>query len=135
MPALEWKTAWETGHPEIDRQHRELIQQLERLLTALAEGWEADETVRALVYLGDYVEFHFAAEEAEMAKIDYPRLVDHKAIHDGLRAQVKKLIKDYRGDPHSIPASVAEFLVGWLKTHLSVEDQLMAAHLRAAANK
>ena len=44
---------WETGDAAIDKQHVQLLEQLERLGLALVEGSEVAETERALLLLGD----------------------------------------------------------------------------------
>jgi hemerythrin-like metal-binding protein len=103
---------------------------LEQLILALAQGREVAETERALLLLGDYIEDHFKDEEALMDLAGYPGLTHHRAIHDGLRAQVKSLVETYHYDPRSIPSSVMEFLLSWLKEHLAGEDRLMADYLR-----
>ena len=130
IPVFAWDPAWETGDSKIDRQHLRLLQQLEQLILALAQGREVAETERALVLLGDYIEDHFKDEEALMDRAGYPGLIHHRAIHDGLRAQVKSLVETYHYDPRSIPSSVLEFLLSWLKDHLAGEDQQMADYLR-----
>ena len=130
MAIFPWNPAWETGDPGIDQQHRQLLDQLGRLMVALAEGKEAVETERALLLLGDYIDDHFKDEEALMARSGYPGLARHRHCHDDLRARVQGLLATYGHDPKAIPASIMEFLLTWLKEHLAGEDHLMAEHLR-----
>jgi len=125
-----WNPEWETGEPAIDEQHKQLLAQLGRLMVALAEGREALETERAMLLLGDYIDTHFRDEEALMEAKGYPGLTHHQLIHDEMRERVRVLMATYGHDPRSIPASVMDFLLTWLKEHLGGEDRLMAQHLR-----
>ena len=130
MPIFPWNPAWETGQPKIDQQHMQLLEQLGRLMVALADGKEAAETERAMLLLGDYIDDHFKDEEALMASSGYPGLAAHRIIHNALRDRVEALMETYGHDPTSLPASVMEFLLNWLKEHLAGEDRLMAEYLR-----
>jgi len=133
MSIYEWDSTWETGNPQIDLQHKQLFQQLERLYVAVAEGKEVGETERALMLLGEYVEIHFRDEESLMWQSGYGGIVHHKEIHDDLREQVNALIAAFLNNLQPIPAAVIDFLVTWLKEHLAGEDRLLAEHLREGA--
>ena len=133
MDLFSWNPEWETGYPVIDQQHMQLFQQLELLMVALAEGREVAETERTLLLLGDYIEKHFQDEETLMQLHGYPALGRHRDIHDDLRGRVEVLVATYQRDPRSIPASVMDFLLDWLKEHLGEEDRLMAEYLRNLA--
>jgi hemerythrin-like metal-binding protein len=128
-----WNPEWETGEPAIDQQHRQLLDQLGRLMVALAEGREGAETERALLLMGVYIDQHFKDEETLMARSQYPGLEHHRLIHEDLRDQVRVLMDFYVHDPRAIPASVMDFLLTWLKDHLAGEDRLLAEHLRLVA--
>ena len=132
-PTFDWDPAWDTGNATIDQQHRQLLEQMERLFRAVAEGRKQGETERALMLLGEYVEIHFSQEEELMRQAGYPEFPRHKAIHDGLRLQVQALVKDFLEDLRPFPDAVMEFLVTWLKDHLAGEDRHLAAFLRSNA--
>jgi len=135
MPIFPWNPDWETGVPSIDQAHQQVLIQLGRLMVALAEGREALETERALTLLGTYIDTHFREEEAIMAQAQYPGLAHHRLVHDEMREQVRTLVTTYGHDPRSIPAGVMDFMLTWLKEHLSGEDRLMALYLRLGSGK
>ena len=64
------------GVDEIDEQHRELLARINNLATkvAIGDGSGIDET---LVFLTDYVHFHFGNEERIMRELAYPFMSDH----------------------------------------------------------
>ena len=135
MPIFPWNPDWDTGEASIDRQHQDMLTQLGRLMVALAEGREALETERAMLLLGEYIETHFRDEEALMARAQYPGLAHHRLVHDEMRERVQAMVATYGHDPRSIPASVMDFLLTWLKEHLGGEDRLMAQYLRLGPPK
>lgn len=128
-----WNPDWETGVPLIDRQHRQLFLQLEKLFEALHQNLAEAEIPGLLVFLADYVETHFATEEAHMRRTGYPELAGHKAIHDELRSQVSKLLMDFEADPAVVTDEVLDFLTDWLVKHIDGEDRRLAHHLRRVA--
>jgi len=130
MPDFLWNPIWETGFPDIDRQHQELLRRMESLAMVLAGGGELLETERTLLHMGEYVEFHFQAEEALMRQFEYPGLPLHQAHHDALRSQVRSLVDAYVADHELVPMSVMDFLVGWLSDHIDKHDRAMAAFFR-----
>ena len=130
MAMFDWNPVWDTGNATIDQEHRQLLQQMERLFEAVAEGRKRGETERALMLLGEYVDAHFKHEEELMRQTGYPGLVEHQAIHEDLKSQVQTLVGAFLDNPDPLPAAVIDFLVNWLKDHLGQADRKLAEHLR-----
>ena len=70
-----------TGDAEIDAQHAELFDRIDKLLAASREKRSREEVGQMLTFLGDYVVHHFSAEERMMAAAAYPELAAHQAEH------------------------------------------------------
>lgn len=130
MSVFDWDPAWDTGVPEVDRQHRELLLQMERMMAALVEGREVAETERTILLLGEYIETHFATEEDLMIRSGYPGLADHRLLHEGMRLRVLDLVATYQRNPMEVPGDVMDFLTRWLVDHITGDDLRMAVHLR-----
>jgi len=130
MAMFDWNPDWDTGNPRIDQEHKQLLNQMERLFVAVAEGRKKGETERALMLLGEYVDSHFSHEEELMKRTGYPDLAEHRAIHEDLRSQVQAMVGSFIDNPEPLPAAVIDFLVNWLKEHLGQADRKLAAHLR-----
>ena len=128
-----WNPDWETGVPLIDRQHHHLFVQLEKIFVALHNNQAEAEIPGLLGFLADYVETHFATEEAHMHRTGYAELEGHKAIHDDLRARVSQLRRDFESNPEVVTDAVLDFLTDWLVKHIDGEDRRMARHLRRVA--
>lgn len=65
-PAVVWSSEFEVGVELIDRQHRELIDRINKLLAAIREGRGREETFKVMRFLQEYVVEHFSAEERFM---------------------------------------------------------------------
>ena len=129
MTLLTWNSAWETGVPQIDEQHRHLLAQFEALLVAIHENRPEERVPGLLAFLSDYVETHFATEEAHMKATHYQGLIGHKAVHDDMRAQVAALAAGYIEDHSIMSEGVLIFLTDWLIGHINDHDRRMASHL------
>lgn len=132
MEELQWDPAWETGVPKIDRQHRELVARLQRLLEACRAGAGPGETQDLLLYVSQYVDFHFTAEEELMVRTDYPDRASHMEVHAGLRDRVADLLHQDMAGAAATTANLKVILQDWLVDHLSTLDRKLAAHLREA---
>jgi diguanylate cyclase (GGDEF)-like protein/hemerythrin-like metal-binding protein len=88
---LVWQEAYESGHPLIDAEHRELFDLANKLIdVSLAED-RRHEFNAALDRLIAHVRKHFADEEAILAEHAYPRLESHKAAHASLLSKAGNL--------------------------------------------
>lgn len=121
--ALQWTAALSVGDPEIDEQHRELFRRADRLLEGIRAG-EADELPGLISYLHEYCISHFGAEEARMRAVKYGGYVRHKSEHDRFIADLLALSAEHeeRGSGAFIALKVNQWLVAWLKGHVSGTD-------------
>ena len=58
-----WNESFDTGLPEIDEQHRRLVQLLNTLASHIAFGSGVQEVSVLLDELADYAVYHFQTEE------------------------------------------------------------------------
>jgi hemerythrin-like metal-binding protein len=126
-----WNPAWETGIPEIDHQHRRLLEQIEALMVALHEDHAAERIPELLAFLSQYVEVHFSTEERQMKAVDYPGLSAHKGIHDGMRSRLVSLIQAHAEGAETVTEQLVAWLMDWLIGHINDHDLPMARRLSA----
>jgi len=70
-----------------------------------------------------------------MLATQYPRFLEHKAFHDGMRTRVHGLLNPTSDDPEVVAAGVVDFVMNWMENHICVEDKLMAKHLIQLSRK
>ena len=92
---LVWQPQWECGHPEIDRQHRLLVEYGNQLL-ALAICHNDPAALDAhLDKLLAHVAHHFNCEVDLLKEIGYPAHAQHTATHQKLIDEAIKLKENY----------------------------------------
>mgnify|MGYP001809618820 CR=1 FL=1 len=128
---LRWHQAYACGHPLIDRQHRALFEDANRLLDAVLVSRPADE-ITALIerLIRDTVQ-HFDDEEAIMTAAGYPGAADHAAVHRALVAQAGTLADRFQAGTLDI-GDLFQFLAhDVISQHLLGSDRAYFAHLDA----
>ncbi|SHH85099.1 hemerythrin [Sporobacter termitidis DSM 10068] len=121
---MTWKDSFSIGIPEIDKQHRELCDQVDNLFDACTRGKGADEVTKVLNFLEKYTVKHFADEEAFQLKIKYPKYQQHKAKHTDFINQVAKLKKEATegGVNIAMVIKINQAISDWLIEHIKNTD-------------
>lgn len=128
---MEWSEALAIGVGEIDQQHRELFQRFEALVEACRQGQGRSRLVELHAFLGDYVERHFADEEALMRSKDYPRAAEHAEQHAKFRQQMAGLtaLLSSHGPSIALLVETNQKVMQWLTEHINKTDRALAAYL------
>jgi hemerythrin len=124
---LERKSDYLIGIPELDAQHLQLFECIERL-----EGAKDERQMELAVYyvigeLKDYARIHFAVEEIVMRLFDYPGLAAHAAEHRDFETSLKALEKMEL--LHDMHAEAGRLLREWLSNHVQVSDKRYAEYI------
>ena len=128
-----WNVSMSVNDKKLDDQHKQLLEQVNSLLKALAGGKNNLIVIeQTLGFLDRYIEEHFADEERYMEEHQYPRLEEHRALHAGFTErykQMKERIYTF--------ASVDEMLIDlevhlgrWWIDHIGDADKDYAAYVR-----
>lgn len=130
MARYEFTKNLETGNSIIDKEHRELIDAVNKLLDACGEGKGHDQINKTIDFLNSYVDRHFLHEEQLQKQSGYPGFAAHKAFHDNY----KKTLKDITAGVSSSGASIADMMklnshIGILISHIRTEDKKLGTFL------
>jgi len=119
-----WKLNCLIGIPEIDEQHRQLFECIDRLENAADQRQRELAAFYVLDELKGYARIHFSVEEIVMRLFDYPGLEAHAAEHREFSARLEALGKiELARDVH---AEAGRFLREWLTQHIMVSDKRYA---------
>ena len=121
-----------SGNDEIDGQHKEWIDRINKLLECSENGGGKIEAIKMLEYMADYAEFHFAAEEKLQEDVDYPALDEHKEKHNEFRRVVDELhemLEEEEGPSDRFVEAVKKNVVEWLYTHIRTFDCSVATYI------
>lgn len=89
---LVWRESYESGHPGIDAEHRELFDLANALIEASLPGRNRPaDAAAALAALLRHLQHHFEHEEAILAEHRYARLPEHRQAHASLLRKAGEL--------------------------------------------
>lgn len=125
-----WRDAYKIGSKEIDDQHFQLFQEVERLVALTQDDGaqlKKSECLSVLNFLITYTENHFKAEEEFQRSINYVDYENHARIHSHFKNTVMQYKRDIEENfsEHILKAFVGTLLT-WLTTHiLNLDRKIM----------
>ncbi len=122
MEPIQWSRWMSVGNDALDEDHRVLIAIVNKLYDEA--GRRDPALIEAILdELLAYTRHHFAEEEAEMQRLNYPTFAAHKALHDKLAGQVESYLREFRTNRGGISGEeVFLFCSDWLGKHILRED-------------
>jgi len=126
---VDWSEDYSVGVVSLDDQHKQIIDQINRLHQSLLTNTVAETVERCLADLTVILQAHLAEEETLMKKIDYPATDRHVEQHNAFRQSIAKyLLQLKRNQPVSV-FSLMAFLRKKLVTHILVDDRDLGTFL------
>ena len=121
-----------TGNQLVDREHKELLEAVNRLMDACSEGKGREKSAEVFRYLLSYVDKHFADEERLQMQAKYPGYAAHKNFHESYKKNLRDIEKTLVAEGPTIAMlSALNRQVGILVTHIRWDDKKMAEYVRA----
>ena len=130
-PLMEWSSALQVGHAEIDRQHQKLIEIANRLNTAMQAGQGRSISGVILHELVDYTVTHFAFEESLMQTHGYSDREKHLEEHRKLIQSVTDFKQQFDSGQASVSIELMGFIRDWLVNHILKVDKALARELNS----
>lgn len=128
MQPSEWSEECSVDIPELDAQHRHLLELLSEIVKNAPSG-ESGGLGPALKELNRYAERHLQREELVLRVRGYPGYAEHKAEHDVYRTKLASL--QAHSDRRDIGIRVVNFLTEWWRFHILTSDQQYARFFRS----
>jgi len=120
-----------TGIPDVDEQHRVLLELVTDLTENSDESRDRAFFDRTIAYLKNYIAFHFACEEMVMQTYCYPHLSAHRRQHAALANSLGQLaVQGADGPPRKLIAGLSFFAEDFWNHHVKIVDREMASYLR-----
>ena len=115
---------------EINNQHKNLFDILNKLHESVTAGAEQGTLAKILVSLIDYTVEHFETEEKYFAEYSYPHTAEHKNEHIKLTQAAIELQEKFKEGNLTISFDLLDFLYDWLTTHTSDSDKKFSDFLK-----
>jgi hemerythrin-like metal-binding protein len=129
MKDLVWDKTLSVDVPEVDEDHRRLVDLFNLLHHSLAEGEQREYIEAVMEELISCTVWHFRHEERLMLKYGYDGLSEHNAEHEDLIASARELQEKLLKDGKGISSEEIEFLEHWLTGHILGTDMDMGSYL------
>lgn len=124
MPGVfEWKEEYSVGVKEIDDQHKELVNLIFRLFTAINEKKAKEQLSEILIELIEFSDTHFSTEEKYFEEFDYENKEEHIDEHRKFTVKVIDFNEKHKNNEIAISFELIDFLEDWLLDHLIEMDQ------------
>lgn len=122
MAFIDWESRYSVGHNEIDQQHRQLIDMINKLHTAMKSGQGSREAGAIVEEMVNYSKFHFETEENLMKVYGFIGLLTHKAEHAAFIKQAGDFQTQFAAGKVSLSIDILNFLKEWLTKHILGTD-------------
>ncbi len=129
MSLIQWKDEYSVGVPDVDHEHQELIDHINRLHERLDEG-DRGSVVDALGQIYNLVAAHFALEERVMLMNEYPEYSAHKEDHERLLDEIADLMDEAETEGDYDPGKLSHSLDEWFGTHFRTFDARLHGRIR-----
>jgi hemerythrin len=130
--AIQWRDSYAIGIKEIDDQHKQLFEAIDKLFTACAQGQGKIEVGNTLTFLEDYTKKHFSDEQKLHIKFDYPEKNSHKDIHENFLKNLSKIKKQFEDEGAGVLfiSNVNKTVLDWLIHHIGNLDKAFATFVK-----
>jgi hemerythrin len=123
MALIEWRKEFETGVPDVDYEHRELVNLINSLHGEIVMG---SDRARINEFLGEVfakIAAHFALEESIMRKHRYDEYAAHKAEHEALLDEIRDIMDAAEASPEpNYQSALSETVRDWFVNHFKSKD-------------
>jgi len=120
----EWTSKLETGISQIDDQHKELFNRIDKLELAIYNGRASSELLALLEYLESYIIDHFEMEEQLMLDNFFPDFAAHSRQHNEFRNIFTGILDSCqnRGADSYLAIDVDKQMRKWWENHILKMD-------------
>lgn len=126
-----WSQNMETGNPEIDRDHRSLVEIINRVAELI--GHDSEDIGKIICDLLDYVILHFGREEYMMRRTSFPNSEAHLLAHCEFFTKLIKYSYSYEMGQSNLSVEMHNYLSDWLLAHEANEDMELARHVKGTS--
>jgi hemerythrin-like metal-binding protein len=128
MALYEWKPSYSVKVRSCDAEHLKLFALINDLHQAMQAGQGAQIIDAIVADLERYTQTHFSAEEALMARTNYPDLAAHRLQH---KMFIDRVAEFRQTGLNGQSIAVLTFLNDWLTKHIMRIDKQYSDHLNA----
>lgn len=117
---LVWSKDLELKIEIIDEQHKEIFEEINKLIKSFEKHEEIEQTYQVLDFIESYVKKHFQTEEFYLEKYKYQNLAAHKKMHEAFSAKLSEYKDSFKrsGITRLAALQMFDFLIKWWNNHI-----------------
>lgn len=136
MEILKWGKEFELGIPEIDQQHKKLVDILNSFYTELAGNVDRDEAIKHFFDdLERYLISHLKFEEEFMQQMGFDNFESHKKVHDMFIKLYQEEKERYLNGNKKALNELVALSLSWLLNHIAKTDRKYAEFYKKLNNQ
>jgi len=134
---IAWKDSFKIGFEQVDSQHRQLFELLNKLVLFCEKGSDIKNLQKTMDFLVNYAFQHFHDEESVQIQYNYPEYREHKLMHDNFKTTIEELISRFKenGSSEELSKDVNRIVVRWVINHIQNEDVKIGVHVRKMTSR
>jgi hemerythrin len=131
---FKWNDGMATGLPEIDDQHKYLINFINELGYSINKNYDPDDIVKVLKVMKFYAEWHFEKEEECMERYHCAFAGKNKKAHMVFTEKLLEHQKEYEksGGSSELAHRIHEDLANWIEHHIMALDARLYSYTKPA---
>ena len=115
---FEWDEFYSVGNSDIDNQHKFVFNSA----NSLPEDLFKKDINRIIMTFFKHTRKHFAAEEKMMVEIEYPKISEHRELHNELVTKLNKISKSSFESDDDVYV-FKKFIYDWIIDHILIHDK------------
>lgn len=122
MALIEWKDRYSVGIPDVDYEHRQIINLINEMHERMTTRPEKLDAGDALGEIFRAISAHFALEERFMEDHRYDQFSEHKSSHEQLLDEIRSIMDGYEANPAEASKMLSRQLDRWFTEHCKTYD-------------
>lgn len=122
MALITWSEKYSVKLDSIDRQHKKLVDLINKLHEAMRNGNSKDVLGGVIKELVDYTIVHFTSEEKVLEKYKYTGILTQKFEHEKFVKRIQGFSTEFQSGRASVSLEIITFLKDWLINHIMKND-------------
>ena len=131
MPIATWRDEYNINVEDIDTQHKEMLELVNKLHASVEACIDKNELKEMLIELADFTRMHFSTEEKYMKKHDYPGLKKHHKEHKVLLKHMSDLVRMVSSGKYPTFYSDYDVSSDWALIHIFDSDKKLGEFLNS----
>jgi hemerythrin len=124
LTLIQWAADLVIGIETVDREHRSLIDAINRVQTAVDDAYDSNIVLPLVVRTAKEAQSHFASEETAMVRAGYPGATLHALKHQHMMDQILAFISRYARDTSTLNQHWLNFFRDTMTNHIQNEDAI-----------